>query len=73
MCKIPSAAERARWLAEVAQALDQAQVLVERISGESGQRHANAELRHRIELAKQVTRSLRLSSDRRLTRPTDPN
>lgn len=68
MRKIPSAAVRARWLAEVANALDQAQSLVERMDSKPGDWRDRAELAHRIEAAKQLTRSLRLSSDRRAER-----
>ena len=77
MRRIPSAAERARWLAEVAQTLDQAQMLVERMGdglgdglGDSGER---AELIQRIEGARRMTRALRLSSDRRLTQAFPPH
>lgn len=72
MRKIPSAAERARWLAEVAQALDQAWTLLERLDSTPGDWRKRAELAHRIESAKQMTRSLRLSSDRRAGREVPP-
>ena len=73
MRNIPSAAERARWLAEVAQALDQAQALVERMAdgvGDSGER---SELIGRLKAARKMTRALRLSSDRRIARTIAPN
>ena len=72
MRKIPSAAERARWLAEVAQALDQAWTLLERLDSTPGDCRERAELAHRIETAKHMTRSLRLSSDRRAGREVPP-
>jgi len=72
MRRIPSAAERARWLAEVAQALDQAKAAIERTGVVAGDWRERAELAHRIEAARQLTRSLRLSSDRRMTRPFPP-
>ena len=72
MRKIPSAAERARWLAEVAQALDQARLLVEKLSSERANWRERAELAQRIEAARQMTQSLRLSSDRRMARPIAP-
>ena len=72
MRKIPPAAERARWLAEVAQALDQAQALVERMSDKAGDRRSRAELIRRLEAARQLTRSLRLGSERRRTQPFHP-
>jgi hypothetical protein len=72
MRRIPSAAERARWLAEVAQALDQAQAVVERMSGGGADGREHSELVHRIEAARQLTRSLRLSSERRTAEPFHP-
>ena len=72
MRRIPSAAERARWLAEVAQALDQAQALVERMSRGAVDGRERSELVHRIEAARQLTRSLRLSSERRTAEPFHP-
>jgi hypothetical protein len=66
MRKLSSAAGRARWLAEVAQALDDAKALVERMGGSFGGRRERAELIERIEAARQATRSLRLSSERRI-------
>lgn len=69
MRRFPSAAERARWLAEVAQALDQAQAFVERMSSDAIDGRERNQLVHRIEAARQVTRSLRLSSERRTARP----
>ena len=73
MRKIPSAAERARWLAEVAEALDQAKAAVERLSDTAGDSRQLGELLHRIEGARHMTRALRLSSDRRMARPNGPN
>ena len=72
MREIPSAAERARWLAEVAQALDQAWTLLERMENSPGDRRERVELAHRIATAKQMTRSLRLSSNRRAERGVPP-
>jgi hypothetical protein len=72
MRRIPSAAERARWLAEVAQALDQAQALVERIGKKAGNDREHGELVDRIEAARQMTRTLRLSSERRTAQPFHP-
>lgn len=72
MRKIPSAAVRARWLAEVAQALDQAQALVERLNSKRGDWREGAELAHRIAAARQLTRTLRLSSERRIGRQLPP-
>ena len=73
MRKIPSAADRARWLAEVAEALDQAQALVERMVAKPEESRDRAELIHHLEAARQMTRALRLSSDRRIARPNGPN
>ena len=73
MRKSPSAAERARWLAEVAQALDQAQAVVERLRETAGDSRQRVELLQRIEGARHLTRTLRLSSDRRMARPIAPN
>jgi uncharacterized membrane protein YfbV (UPF0208 family) len=72
MRKIASAAMRARWLAEVAQALDQAHSLVELINGKPGDWRERAELAHRIAAARQLTRTLRASSERRLEREVPP-
>ena len=72
MRKITSAAERARWLAEVAETLDQASNVAEQLSGMPGDRRERAELAYRIEAARQLTKSLRLSSDRRMIRPFPP-
>ena len=72
MREIPSAAERARWLAEVADALDQAMALVERIGREPYQWPQRTELIHRIAAASQLTRALRLGSDRRINREIHP-
>jgi hypothetical protein len=55
-----SAAARARWLAEVAAALDEAMILVERLGGHVHDRNARIELLDRIEAARQRTRLLRL-------------
>ena len=73
MRKVPSAAERARWLAEVAQALDQAQLFVERLGDRAGARSDHSELADRIAAAKQLTRTLRLSSERRTGQPFHPH
>lgn len=72
MRRIPSAAERARWLAEVAQALDEARLLVDRLGARQCDSRARAELIQRIEAARQRTRSLRLGSARRLAEPFHP-
>ena len=72
MRDIPSAAERARWLAEVAQALDEAQLLVERIPPNQGEAGPRLELLHRIESARRATRTMRLASHRRIARPSHP-
>ena len=66
MRELSSAAGRARWLAELAQALGEAKALVERMGGSFAGRRERAELIHRIEAALQATRALRLSSDRRI-------
>ena len=73
MRKIPSAAERARWLAEVAQALDQAQALLLQMGEREGDTRQRTELVYRIEAARQLTRSLRLSSERRAAEPFHPH
>jgi hypothetical protein len=73
MRNIPSAAERARWLAEVAQALDEAQSLVERMDEYVGDSRDCSQLLDRLEAARHMTHALRLSSDRRIARPTGPN
>ena len=72
MRRIPSAAEHARWLAEVAQALDQAQAIVERMGETHAAWRERTELAHRIAAAKQLTRSLRLRSQRRTGQPFHP-
>ena len=72
MRKIPSAADRARWLAEVAEALAQARAVAERLSESAGDSRERDELLHRIEGARHMTRALRLRSDRRLARPNGP-
>ena len=72
MRRIPPSAERARWLAEVAQALDHAKILVERMGDTPVAWRERVELADRIEAARQLTRSLRLSSDRRMARPIRP-
>jgi hypothetical protein len=66
MPELSSAAGHARWLADVAQALDDAETLVERMSGTFAGRRERAELLYRIEAARQATRALRLRSDRRI-------
>ena len=73
MRNFPSAAERARWLAEVAEALDQARAVAERLTETAGNSRERDELVHRIEGARHLTRALRLSSDRRMARPNGPN
>lgn len=64
------AAARARWLAEVAHALDSASALAERLRVEPAQRPAFLELLVRIETARIQTHSLRLRQERR-RRPRD--
>lgn len=66
MRELSSAAGRARWLAEVAQALDEAKALVERMSSALADRRERTELLHRIDAARQATRALRMRSDRRI-------
>ena len=66
MRELSSAAGRARWLADVAQALDDAKALIERMGGAFAGRRERAELLYRIEAAQQATRALRLSSERRI-------
>ncbi len=66
MRKLSSAAGRARWLADVAQALDEAKALVERMGATFGDRRERAQLIERIEAARHATRTLRLSSERRI-------
>jgi hypothetical protein len=59
--KVPTAAERAQWLAEVADALDGAQKLVASLNVD-GERRADAlELYLRIEAARLEVQALRLS------------
>lgn len=59
--KMPTAAERAQWLAEVADALDATQKLVATLNL-NGERRADAlELYLRIEAARLEVQSLRLS------------
>lgn len=55
-----SAAERARWLAELEAALDEAMILVERISANVRDRAERTELLELIEAARRKTRALRL-------------
>ena len=57
-----SAAARARWLAEVAAALDEALILVERIGGHVRDRAERSELLELIEAARRKTRAMRLRS-----------
>lgn len=80
----PSVAERARWLAEVAEALEHARKVVDRINEEGDVAHFartgawaaaprhTAELSERIRAAQQRTRALRLGSDRRLAQRFRP-
>lgn len=68
MQDIPSAAARARCLAELADALDQAQAAVERLGETGGRADERAELLQRIESARRATRAVRLGADRRAGR-----
>ena len=63
-----SPADRARWLAELSEALDQALVLVTRFALTSDQQAEGFELYLRIEAARLEIQSLRLS---RSLRPRD--
>lgn len=64
MRNLSSAAERARWLAEVAAALDEAMILVERMGRPARDRAERSELLDRIEAARRKTRALRLRRHR---------
>lgn len=72
MRKIPTAAERAHWLAQVAQALDQAKSTVEAISPGIVSANSRAELLMRIESARHMARTLRLASERKAGRAPPP-
>jgi hypothetical protein len=72
MRKIPSAAMCASWLEQVAQALDQAQAVIERMGDRGHDRAARHELIERIQAARRLTRALQLSSERRKTQPFHP-
>jgi hypothetical protein len=56
-----TAAERARWLAELSDALEQAQALVWRLGPAEGRRIDALDLSVRLETARAQVRSLRLS------------
>lgn len=60
MRDLSSATARARWLAEVAAALDQAMILVERLGGTMHGRAEWSELLDMIEAARRRARALRL-------------
>ena len=64
MHDLSSAADRARWLAEVAAALDEAMILVERMSVNASDRAERIELLELIEAARRKTRTLRLRRHR---------
>lgn len=55
------AADRARWLAEVSQALDEARALLHALSINEGQYELASDLNARIETARFEVHSLRLS------------
>jgi hypothetical protein len=55
-----AAAERARWLAELAQTLDQAQQLISELGSVRGSSSAALDLSARVEAARAEVRSLRI-------------
>lgn len=64
MCSVPtetSAAERARWLAELSEALNEAHRVVEQLDWRDEQRPAAQDLYLRIQAARFEVQSLRLS------------
>jgi len=64
VCSVPTevpVTERARWLAEVAQALNDAQALVTRLDLSGARQAETVELYLRIEAARLEVQSLRLS------------
>jgi hypothetical protein len=68
VCSIPveeAAATRARWLAELADVLDQTQRLLARLNLRAEQQGAGVELFLRIEAARHEVQSLRLSRQSR--------
>jgi hypothetical protein len=73
MRNTPSAAECARWLAEVEQALDEARLVVQRIAPSEARAGQRLELLQRIDGARRTTLTLRQASERRIARPSPPN
>jgi hypothetical protein len=64
VCRVPNdlaAAERARWLAELSEALNQAHDVIRGLQLEEGERAVAQELYLRIEAARFEVQSLRLS------------
>lgn len=68
-----SAAARARWLAQLAQVLERAQIVVEHMPIHAAGSDERRELLHRIDGARRATASLRLASERRLGRMIAPD
>lgn len=70
---VTSAPERARWLAELALALEEAQKVAWRLGVSEGNNAEAKELYGRIEAARAEVDTLRLSGFRRIREETDPD
>jgi hypothetical protein len=68
-----SSAERARWLSELADALDEAQKVAWRLGVSEGDSAEAKELYGRIEAAQAEVDRLRLSGSRRIREESDPD
>lgn len=66
------AADRARWLAEVSQALDEARALLHALSVNEGEYELACDLNARIEIARFEVQSLRLSRSLQSRDDNDP-
>lgn len=76
MCSVPTevpAAARARWLAELSQALDEAHQVLVKLQLSADGRPDAMELFARIEAAKLEVQSLRLSRSLNPRKENDPN
>ena len=68
-----SSTERARWLSELAHALDEAQKVAWRLGVSEGNNAEAKELYGRIETARAEVERLRLSGFRRIREESDPD
>ena len=76
MARVPakfSAAERAQWLAELAEAIDEAQKLVWRLGVSEGNSARANELYARLEAARAEVDALRRSGSKELTAEAHPD